>query len=166
MRVIGIDPGIALTGYAIVEADGNNYVRLASGCIRTSKDLIPAERLKIIFSQLKRIVVDYAPQAFVIEKLFFSKNVATAFQVGEARGVAVLSAALSGLEVFEYTPLQVKQSVAGYGKADKRQVQKMVQLLLGLSDEPLVDDESDAMAIAICHLQSKNWQDAVKGGKH
>jgi len=165
MRVIGIDPGIALTGYALVESFSNNFKRVDSGCIKTDKDLLPAIRLKIIYEQLQNIVHDYKPQVFAVEKLFFCKNVATALQVGEARGVVVLTAALANLEVFEYTPLQVKQSVAGYGKADKEQVQKMVKLLLGMSNQRLIDDESDALAVAICHLQNKSWQNALKGGK-
>jgi crossover junction endodeoxyribonuclease RuvC len=100
-----------------------------------------------------------------VEKIFFSKNVRTAFQVGEARGVVLLAAARAGILLFEYTPLQVKQAVAGYGRAEKAQVQKMVQMLLKLQQQPAIDDEADAMAVALCHLQNRRFQEAVRGGK-
>ncbi len=165
MRVLGIDPGIAITGYSIVEETGQDFTLAGSGCIRTSKDLEPALRLKAVYDEVSRLISAYAPQAVAVEKIFFSKNVRTAFQVGEARGVIILAAANSGLELHEYTPLQVKQAVAGYGKAEKMQVQKMVQMLLKLAAAPSVDDEADAMAVALCHLQNRRFNDAVRGGK-
>ena len=165
MLVIGIDPGVAVTGYALVEEVGTTYCCLKSGCIRTASDLPSAMRLAAIFEQVTELVKEHQPQALVIEKIFFSKNVRTAFQVGEARGVIMLAAARLGLSVYEYTPLQVKQAVAGYGKAEKVQVQKMVQLLLKLTHQPAVDDEADAMAVALCHLQSHRFQEATRGGK-
>lgn len=164
MRIIGIDPGIAITGYALVEESGSDFRCTASGCIRTDKDLPSETRLRKIHEQLLDLISEYKPDALAVEKIFFSKNVRTAFQVGEARGVIILTAALKDLQLFEYTPLQVKQAVAGYGKAEKVQVQKMVQMLLKLSSIPKVDDEADAMAVALCHLQSRRWQEAVKGG--
>lgn len=164
MRIIGIDPGIAITGYALVEESGSDFRCIASGCIRTGKDLPSETRLRMIHEQLLDLISEYKPNALAVEKIFFSKNVRTAFQVGEARGVIILTAALKDLQLFEYTPLQVKQAVAGYGKAEKVQVQKMVQMLLKLSSIPKVDDEADAMAVALCHMQSRRWQEAVKGG--
>lgn len=164
MRIIGIDPGIAITGYALVEESGSDFICIASGCIRTDKDLSSETRLRKIHEQLLDLISEYKPGAMAVEKIFFSKNVRTAFQVGEARGVIILTAAIKGLQLFEYTPLQVKQAVAGYGKAEKVQVQKMVQMLLKLSSIPKVDDEADAMAVALCHMQSRRWQEAVKGG--
>ena len=165
MRIIGIDPGVAITGYGFIEECGNEYKCIASGCIRTSKDQDPALRLEEIYNQVSEMILLYNPQALAIEKIFFSKNVRTAFQVGESRGVIILTAAQCNLEIFEYTPLQVKQAVAGYGKAEKLQVQKMVQMLLKLPQQPTVDDEADAMAVALCHLQNRRFQEAVKGGR-
>lgn len=165
MRVLGIDPGLAICGFSVVEEEGAVFTCLASGCIRTGKDLPGALRLDAIYGQVNDLIESYRPGALVVEKIFFSKNVRTAFQVGEARGVIILAAARSGIDLFEYTPLQVKQAVAGYGKAEKAQVQKMVQLLLKLPRRPEVDDEADAMAVALCHLQNRRWQEAVKGGK-
>ncbi len=165
MRVIGIDPGVAITGYGIIEESGNDYSCLASGCVRTHKDRGPASRLQEIHDFVVDLVAEYDPQGLVVEKLFFSKNVRTAFQVGEARGVIILAAARCSIDLFEYTPLQVKQAVAGYGKAEKIQVQKMVQMLLKLPALPKVDDEADALAVALCHLQNRRFQEAIKGGK-
>jgi len=165
MRVIGIDPGVAITGYGVIEENGSDYLCLNSGCVRTGKDQDPASRLQEIHDFIFELVAGYSPQALAVEKLFFSKNVRTAFQVGEARGVIILAAARCNIDLFEYTPLQVKQAVAGYGKAEKMQVQKMVQMLLKLPRPPGVDDEADAMAVALCHLQNRRFQEALKGGR-
>ncbi len=165
MRVIGIDPGVAITGYGIIEESGSNFFCLDSGCIRTKKEQDTASRLNEIYDFIFELVTLYSPQALAVEKLFFSKNVRTAFQVGEARGVIILAAARCNIDLFEYTPLQVKQAVAGYGKAEKIQVQKMVQMLLKLSIFPRVDDEADALAVALCHLQNRRFREALKGGK-
>jgi len=165
MRIIGIDPGVAITGYGLIEECNGEFKCIASGCIRTDKDLPPAMRLQVIHNRVFELVALYRPQAMAIEKIFFSKNVRTALQVGEARGVIILVAARCNLEFFEYTPLQIKQAVAGYGKAEKFQVQKMVQMLLKLEKPPAVDDEADAMAVALCYLQNRRFQEAVKGGK-
>ncbi len=165
MRVIGIDPGVAITGYGIIDEKGSEYSYIDSGCVRTPKDLNSASRLKDIHDFIFDLVTSYSPQALAVEKLFFSKNVRTAFQVGEARGVIILAAARCSVDLYEYTPLQVKQAVAGYGKAEKVQVQKMVQMLLKLSHTLKVDDEADALAVALCHLQNRRYQEALKGGK-
>jgi len=165
MRLLGIDPGVAITGYSIVEEISNDFCLIDSGCIRTKSDLPPEQRLEAIYNRVTELITEFKPQALSIEKIFFSKNVRTAFQVGEARGVIILAASKSGLTLFEYTPLQVKQAVAGYGKADKGQVQRMVKMLLRLTEIPAVDDEADAMAVALCHLQNRRYQEAVKGGK-
>ncbi len=165
MRILGIDPGVAITGYAVIELNNGVFNCLQSGCIRTAKDEQPALRLKAIHDQVLTLLNKYKPQELAVEKIFFSKNVRTAFQVGEARGVIMLVSANQDIPLFEYTPLQVKQAVAGYGKAEKQQVQKMVQLLLKLKKKPAVDDEADAMAVALCHLQNRRWHAAVKGGR-
>lgn len=163
MLILGIDPGLAITGYGLVEEKGNSFSRVASGCIRTSRDTAPAVRLEEIFESVQSMIKRYRPGAMAVEKLFFCKNVRTALQVGEARGTIILAAAKNNLALFEYTPLQVKQAVAGYGGAGKAQVQNMVQMLLRLSERPRVDDEADALAIALCHLQHRRYHEAVEG---
>lgn len=163
MRVLGIDPGLAATGYGLVEEAETGYRWVSSGCIYTGPDLPQTRRLELIFDDTLNVIRQYSPRVLALEKLFFSRNVRTAMQVGEARGIVILAAAKSGLELFEYTPLQVKQAVAGYGSAAKGQVQKMVAMLLRLQESPAVDDEADALAVAICHLQSRRFYEAVNG---
>jgi crossover junction endodeoxyribonuclease RuvC len=165
MVILGIDPGLAITGYGLVEEKGSDFSRVASGCIRTSGDTAPALRLEEIFNSVEELIERYRPLAMAVEKLFFCKNVRTALQVGEARGTIILAAAKSNLALFEYTPLQVKQAVAGYGGAGKSQVQNMVQLLLRLPERPPVDDEADALAVALCHLQHRRYHEAVEGSR-
>ncbi|HOL17113.1 MAG TPA: crossover junction endodeoxyribonuclease RuvC [Bacillota bacterium] len=164
MRIIGIDPGVAITGYGVVDEVKGSFLRVASGCIRTNQKLPPATRLEQIFHRIRALIGDFKPQAIALEKLFFNKNTRTALQVGEARGIVILAAALNKVDLFEYTPLQVKQAVAGYGRAEKDQVQRMVKLLLQLPQQPAVDDEADALAVALCHLQHRRWNDAVRRG--
>lgn len=165
MIILGIDPGLALTGYGLVEERDGGFNRVASGFIRTAGDTAPALRLAEIFNRVEELIAHYRPRAMAVEKLFFCKNVRTALQVGEARGTIILAAAKSNLALFEYTPLQVKQAVAGYGRADKLQVQHMVQLLLRLPECPAVDDEADALAVALCHLQHRHYHKAVEGSR-
>jgi len=152
MRVIGIDPGTAVTGYGVVEARDNRLQAVTYGVIRTRSGLPAANRLEKIHNGLKEIIADHKPQVASIEKLFVSKNPAAALAVGQARGVSLLAAVSSGLEVVEFSPVEVKQAVVGYGKADKRQVQEMVKVLLGLSEVPRPDDAADGLALAICRL--------------
>lgn len=165
MLILGIDPGLAITGYGLVQEKGGSFCRVASGCIRTSRDTAAASRLEEIFDAVAGIIGSYRPRAMAVEKLFFCRNVRTALQVGEARGTIILAAAKNSIELFEYTPLQVKQAVAGYGGAAKAQVQNMVQLLLQLPEQPSLDDEADALAIALCHLQHRRYHEAVEGSK-
>lgn len=152
MRVIGIDPGTAVTGYGVVETRDNRLQAVTYGVIRTRSDLPAANRLEKIHNGLKEIIAEHKPQVASIEKLFVSKNPAAALAVGQARGVSLLAAVSSGLEVVEFSPVEVKQAVVGYGKADKRQVQEMVKVLLGLSEVPRPDDAADGLALAICRL--------------
>jgi len=154
MRVIGIDPGTAVTGYGVVESEGNRLRAVAYGVIRTRSSLPVANRLEKIYDGLREAMVEHKPQVASVEKLFVSKNPATALAVGQARGASLLAAANMGLEVAEFTPLEVKQAVVGYGKADKRQVQQMVKVLLGLREVPRPDDAADALAVAICWLHT------------
>ncbi len=156
MLVLGIDPGTAITGYGLVEALGNKLKVVDYGCVRTPANTPLEYRLQTIYAALVNLISQYNPDHLAIEELFFNKNVRTALSVGHARGVIILAAANAGLEVFEYTPLQVKQAVVGYGRADKAQVQFMVKTLLCLSETPKPDDVADALAIAICHTHFYN----------
>ena len=152
MRVFGIDPGSARTGYGCVQSDGTRHRLIACGAINVpSRNTFP-EKLQIIHVQLAQLLAVHRPDCVVIENVFHAVNARSALKLGHARGVAMLAAAEAGMPIFEYTPAEVKQSVVGYGRAEKRQVQSMVQLLLGLSDPPTPHDASDALAIAVCHL--------------
>ncbi len=155
---LGIDPGTATTGYGLVrlEPDGG-LVAVKYGVILTPKESTPAARLEMLYSQLKKLLKAHHPDTAAVEKLFFQRNVSTALAVGQARGVAILALQQAGIEVFEYTPNEVKQAVAGYGSADKRQVQEMVRTLLQLDSIPKPDDAADALAIAITHLNTTRY---------
>ena len=161
---MGIDPGLAITGFGVLQEKNNKFHRLASGVIRTSKQTPGEKRLVQIYDRVGELIYEHRPHSLAVEKLFFCKNVRTALQVGEARGTVILAAAKNNLALYEYTPLQVKQAVAGYGRADKLQVQRMVELLLGLTESLAVDDEADALAVALCHLQHRSYHEAT-GGK-
>lgn len=154
MRVLGIDPGTAITGYGIVEEDLGGIRALAFGAIRTQPDRSLAARLQLIYRAVRRLARKWQPTVAAVEELFFGNNARTALSVGQARGVVLLALADAGLEVVEYTPLMVKQAITGYGGADKAQMQEMVRLLLGLAEAPRPDDAADALAVAICHLHS------------
>lgn len=155
MLVIGIDPGIATTGYGLVrERQDGSLETVAYGAILTPANTPLAERLLDLHEQLSKILLLHQPLSGAVEKLFFQRNVRTAITVGQARGVAMLALAQAGVRVAEYTPLEVKQAVVGYGGADKNQVQQMVRALLELPGVPRPDDTADALAIAICHVHS------------
>lgn len=158
MIILGIDPGTAITGYGIVRVVNNQNTVLGHGAIRTPPKQNPAIRLEQIYAGIQELIAEFNPDCFAIEELFFNKNVASALAVGQARGVAILAAAHAGLPVAEYTPLQVKTSVTGYGRATKEQVAYMVTMLLGLRETPKPDDVTDALAICLCHgYNSRNW---------
>ncbi|WZL71546.1 crossover junction endodeoxyribonuclease RuvC [Clostridiaceae bacterium 35-E11] len=162
MIILGIDPGIAILGYGIVEYKGNHFKTLDYGAIFTeAKESMPI-RLKKIYQELGLILDKYKPDVVAIEELFFNKNTKTALVVGQARGVAVLAAAHKNIDIYEYTPLQVKQGVVGYGRADKQQVQIMTKTLLNLESVPKPDDVADALAVAICHAHSGIFGDLFK----
>jgi crossover junction endodeoxyribonuclease RuvC len=156
---LGIDPGIATTGYGLVRLtrDGE-LVAVSFGIISTPKDSSAPARLEILFDQLKTLLKKHKPDTAAVEKLFFQSNVKTALSVGQARGVIMLCLQKAGIEPFEYTPNEIKQAVAGYGGADKRQVQDMVRALLQLDSIPKPDDAADALAIAITHLNTKRYE--------
>ena len=154
MLILGVDPGTAITGYGLVGSDGDASALVGYGVITTPSGSPLPQRLQTLYRELTGLIARYRPDAVAIEELFFSRNVRTALAVGQARGVALLAAAEAGLPVHEYTPLQVKQAVVGYGRATKDQVQQMVRMLLGLDVVPRPDDAADAIAVAICHLHS------------
>ena len=150
MIVLGIDPGLARTGFGVIESTGNNLKMITYGVIETAPSISTDSRLKEIFQEIKNLIKKYKPQKFSIEKIFFCKNEKTIIEVSEARGVVLLAACQNNLSIYEFTPLEVKCAIAGYGKADKKQVQKMIQILLKLEKVPRPDDAADALAIAIC----------------
>jgi len=156
---LGIDPGTATTGYGLVRLlhDGG-LVSISFGIISTPKDATPPARLEMLFDDLNKLLRKHKPDTAAVERLFFAKNVTNALAVGQARGVIMLCLQKAGIEPFEYTPNEVKQAVAGYGSADKRQVQDMVRALLQLEKIPKPDDAADALAIAITHLNTKRYE--------
>ncbi|HHW12265.1 MAG TPA: crossover junction endodeoxyribonuclease RuvC [Firmicutes bacterium] len=165
MLILGVDPGTAITGYGLVEQQGQRLTAHDYGVIRTQAGCPLSERLKQIYDRITALIQEYQPDVLVVEELFFNKNTRTALAVGQARGVILLAAAVQGLTVAEYTPLQVKMAVVGYGRAEKKQVQEMVRLLLRLKTLPKPDDAADALAIAICFAHSWCRAGLLMGGK-
>jgi crossover junction endodeoxyribonuclease RuvC len=151
---LGIDPGTAIVGFAVIKAQGQDLSLLACDVITTPAKMALAQRLQLIYEGLSKIIAMFKPQEAAMEELFFAKNARTAMTVGQARGVAMLALANGGLSVAEYTPKQVKQAVTGYGGAGKEQVGEMVRILLKLPAVPRPDDAADAAAVAICHLNT------------
>lgn len=162
MRVLGFDPGTATTGYGVVEGKGNRLTHIAHGVISTSPKDHYAERLQQIYEQATDLITLHQPQAIAIEELFFTKNVTTGIPVAQARGVLSLAAVQSGLPIGEFNPREMKLAVAGYGKADKKQVQEMIKMLLNLDKIPKPDDAADALGIAICQIHTGQFK-AVTG---
>ena len=163
MIVLGVDPGTAITGYGIIEEYSDQTLKvLECGVIRTSSKFEDWDRLQILYQKIKEIILLHQPDCGAVEKLFFQQNVTTALSVGQARGVILLALSQGGLQVGEYTPLEVKQAVVGYGRADKIQVQRMVTTLLALEETPSPDDVADALAVAICHLNSYKMKNLGK----
>lgn len=158
MIVLGIDPGTAITGYGVVRVENNKNTVLGYGAIRTPPKQAAALRLEAIYRGVEELVSEFNPDCVAIEELFFNKNVGSALAVGQARGVAILAVTHAGLPVAEYTPLQVKTAVTGYGRATKEQVAYMVSMLLALTETPKPDDITDALAICLCHgYNAHNW---------
>lgn len=154
MIIMGLDPGYAIVGYGIVSYQANRFKALDFGAITTDKDTDFSERLKQIYDGVNYLMEKWKPCAMSVEKLFFNTNTTTAIGVAEARGVCLLSAFEHDARLYEYTPLQVKQAVTGYGRADKKQMQEMTRLILNLDSVPKPDDTADALAMAICHAHS------------
>lgn len=156
MLILGIDPGTAITGYGIVEQRGNSLTAKEFGCIRTDSKLPLENRLAVIYDKIRLVIENTPVSCVAVEELFFNKNTRTAMTVGQARGVILLAAAHEGIPVAEYTPLQVKQALVGFGRATKNQVQEMVRIILALQEIPRPDDVADALGLAICHAHSWN----------
>lgn len=157
IRILGVDPGYAIVGFGVLDYDGVSFTPVEYGAVLTEAHTPFPERLKAIHDDVEFIFGKYKPECMAIEKLFFTTNQKTAIDVAQARGVTVLSAADRGIPVYEYTPLQVKSAVVGYGKAEKQQVMEMTRQLLNLAQIPKPDDAADALAIAICHGHSVRW---------
>ncbi len=154
MRILGIDPGVAIVGYGVIEYDKNEFKVIDYGKITTPAKTSLSKRLKMVYDSMTELIDTYKPDVVAMEELFFNTNVTTAIAVGHARGVLVLAAENAETSLAEYTPLQIKQAVTGYGRADKNQVQQMVKMFLGLTEVPKPDDTADALAVAICHAHS------------
>jgi crossover junction endodeoxyribonuclease RuvC len=164
--VLGIDPGTAITGYGLVREDDDGLALVNCGAITTPSGQPLAIRLQAIYQGLAGLIHEYQPHQAAVEELFFSRNVRTALSVGHARGVILLALADAGLPIHEYKPVEVKQAIAGYGGADKAQVQEMVRLLLGLDEVPQPDDAADAVAVAVCHIHSARMAALLDDSTH
>ena len=161
MRIIGIDPGYAITGFGVIEYNGNHFELIKAGAIETKAGVPFPNRLQKIYDDMTDLIEEYKPDAISIEELFFNTNTTTAIGVAQGRGAVLIAASKTATPIYEYTPLQVKQSITGYGRADKKQVQMMVKALLGLEKIPKLDDTTDAMAIAICHAHSNKFAQKI-----
>lgn len=154
MRILGVDPGTATTGFGVIDVEGNTYSLVDGGIIKTTAHMPLPERLAIIHQDISGLIAESKPDMVSVEKLFFAQNVTTAMSVSHARGVVLLAAEQQSLPVHEYTPLQIKQALTGYGRAEKKQMQEMVRVVLRLKDLPKPDDCADALAAAICHAMT------------
>lgn len=163
MRILGIDPGSRATGYGLIIKEGNRLIHLDNGVIRPPDKANLPERLHVIFGHLNDIISEYAPRQAAVEQVFMARNAQAALKLGQARGAAMLALAEAGLEIEEYSAMQVKSSVVGYGRASKNQVQQMVKALLNLP-EVAQEDASDALAVAICHAHSNNLNRQIARG--
>ena len=161
MRILGIDPGFAITGYSIIDYIGNKFDLIASGAVTTKAGESFPLRLLKLNNDLENIIDEYKPDAISVEELFFNNNVKTAINVAQARGVVLVVGCQKQIPTYEYTPLQIKQAVAGYGRADKIQVQKMVKAILNVEKLPKLDDTTDSMAAAICHAHSARFSEKL-----
>lgn len=162
MIVLGIDPGIAIMGYGVIEFNGNKVKVLENGVITTSSKTETPKRLEILYNNLDNIIKEYKPDEFAIEELFFNQNVKTAITVGHARGIQVLCAQQNNIDIYEYTPLQIKQAITGYGRASKKQMQMTITSLLNLRSIPKPDDAADALSVALCHVLSQRFKEQFR----
>jgi len=161
VRIIGIDPGTALLGFGVIDAADDPEL-VDFGAVETVVGVPMPDRLLFLYDAITKLIAQYQPDVMSVEQLFFARNVTTAITVGQARGVALLAAAQAKLGVVEYTPSQVKHAIAGYGKADKQQMQEMVRILLGMEYAPQPDDAADALAVALCHAQRRSFAELTE----
>ncbi|WP_297789656.1 crossover junction endodeoxyribonuclease RuvC [uncultured Anaerococcus sp.] len=162
MIILGIDPGIAIMGYGVIEFKNNKVKVLENGVVTTSSKTKTGKRLELLYDNLHEIIKEFNPDEFAIEELFFNANVKTAITVGHARGVQVLCAQQNNLPIYEYTPLQIKQAITGYGRADKKQMQLTITKLLNLKEIPKPDDAADALSVALCHALSQRFKESFR----
>lgn len=163
MRILGIDPGYAILGYGFIDMKGNRFKVIDYGAVTTEASMEMPDRLKVLYNSLMELIARFEPDVASVEELFFNTNAKTAILVGQARGVALLACSNSGLEIAEYTPLQIKQALVGNGRAEKKQVQFMVKTILNLKEAPKPDDTADALAAAVCHGHSAGTRNRLKG---
>lgn len=166
MRTLGIDPGIATVGFGVVDSEKNNQALVRCGVITTPAGTSLSSRLDLIFSDIDELIRTFSPDVMAVEELFFNTNITTGIAVAQGRGVILLAGYRAGIPIFEYTPLQVKQAVVGYGRAEKRQVIDMVRRILNMKAAPKPDDAADAVAIAICHARSTTSLISRQGGNN
>ena len=166
MRILGIDPGTVATGYGAIESDGDRHSLQDYGVLSPTASMSFPEKLHFIHSELVKVIADCRPDRMAVENLFYAANVKSALKLGHVRGVAIIAGVSQGLPIDEYSPLEIKQAVVGYGRADKRQVQKMVALLLGLDVPPEPHDAADALAVALCHAHRFRFQQKVELGSN
>ena len=162
MIILGIDPGYAITGFGVIDYEGNHFKLIDAGAIETKAGVPFPIRLEKIYDDMMLLIEKYRPDAISIEELFFNTNTTTAIGVAQGRGAVLIAAAKTSTPIYEYTPLQVKQAVVGYGRAEKKQVQMMVQRILNLTKIPKLDDTTDAMALAMCHAHSCRFAEPIK----
>jgi len=162
LKILGFDPGLAILGYGIVYKEGQSIKPIDWGVILTKAGISLPERLEKLYVEITDLIRAHKPDAVAIEELFFNKNVKTAISISHARGVIMLAPSIARIPIYEYTPLEVKQAVTGYGRAQKNQIQQMTKLLLNLREIPKPDDAADALAVAICHAQSSTMQNIIE----
>jgi len=162
MRIIGMDPGYAISGFGVIDYNNGRFKVVDYGVVTTDSHLLMSDRLKIIYESYLELIDLHQPDEAAIEELFFNTNSKTVIAVGQARGVHILASINRGIEIYEYTPLQIKQGLVGYGRAEKKQVQEMVKIMLNLSAVPRPDDAADALAVAICHAHSIKSKELFK----
>jgi len=164
IRILGIDPGLETTGISILDIKKGDYCPVYSDCIITKKARPICERLEEIYTIINQLIKKYCPDCMAIEEIFFNMNVKSAMDVGQARGVSILAGSVNNLKIYEYTPLEVKQAIVGYGKATKKQIKYMLKIILKIEDDffPKKDDAWDAMAISVCHANNRKFQDKAK----